>query len=420
MTNFESLKTRAENLASISTSIGVVCSYLAGFPDPALLREMLRATAADPARIAAEGEFIVAADRNLAGHLAAFTAAGLKLFGQNVESWSSRKSMIQSIDARQLHLVRCAYRAMALDALFSNAEGDKSVEFKRGETTADIQRQLESIEPKTMASPDRFTPIGTPTDDTQFLISGFLASRLGDSHFTENILALWRKMGGNVWRNEGARLRAFVDGDEAAFRGKATLGDLLRFAAFSAIDEPTTRKEQFTLYCNRTKLSESQTRVGEAFLVMHDELLKNNIPQATLELARMLSAIDRDDHYMHSFAKAVKLELFDKSDLVGYLVEMKKLGNDYDTFAFLGGLLLPLGSFDGTEIRPMAKSAGDTVTSVLYGYLFRDSTTEVPVPDAKELLTMYFAGEFQTNEHLQLLRDCNNAEELELLLHSTK
>lgn len=414
--NSTSPTARAERLASLSTSIAIVCTHMTGFVDHGLLKQMVKATSADPVRIHSEGHLILGADPNLAGHLATFASAGQKMFGQDTETWKRVSDQIQSADLRDLRLMRSAYRAICLDSLFSNAEGDKRVIIAQQEGLLELQRHLENLAKTSLDSPQRFTPIGTPTDDSQFLLSGLLASRMGDDQFASNILKLWRKMGSNIWRNEGARLRSFVEGRDAAFQGKPTLGDLLRFASFSAIADPETRRDQFSKFCAETMLAQSQTKVGDAFLAMHDYLLKDKLSLAKTELARLLSALDPADTYMRSFATAVKQELFGNRDLLGYLGKMQKLGRDYDTFAFLGGLLLPVGSFDATELRPLEKTAGDTVASVLYGYTLRNAAPDVHAPDAKELLSVYFAGEFQTNDNLREVRACQDIAEVQRLL----
>jgi hypothetical protein len=418
--NSTSPTARAERLASLSSSIAIVCTHLTGFSDHGLLRQMVKATSADPMRIHSEGDSILGADPNLAGHLATFAAAGQKMFGQDTDTWQRVSEWIQNADLRELQLMRSGYRAICLDSLFSNAEGDKRVIIGQREGLLALQSQLESLEKTPLDSPQRFTPIGTPTDDTQFFLSGLLASRMGDGQFANNILTLWRKMGSNVWRNEGARLRSFVEGNDAAFQGKATLGDLLRFAAFSAIADPETRKDQFSQFCAKTMPTESQTKVGCAFLAMHDYLLKDKLALAKRELASLRAALDPADTYMRSFATAVGQELFGNRDLLGYLVKMQKLGRDYDTFAFLGGLLLPVGSFDATELRPLERTAGDTVASIIYGYTFRNAAPDVPVPNAKELLTVYFAGEIETNDNLRQLRACQDAAEIRRLMNSRR
>lgn len=92
------------------------------------------------------------------------------------------------------------------------------------------------------------------------------------------------------------------------------------------------------------------------------------------------------------------------SSLAVAYCSMTDLGADYDTFAFLGGLLLPRDALQSTNIHPMLMLPGTTAISVLMAYAFRDNHPAGTEDPAKRISSIYFSGEYATNEFLTRLR----------------
>lgn len=193
------------------------------------------------------------------------------------------------------------------------------------------------------------------------------------------------------------------------------LGDLLRFAAFSAISDSERRKEQFSLFCEKAHLSPEQAQFGDVFLEMHSALLSNKIDEAKNIHSELTTMLSRDDDYMRYFMKTVYEELFEKQvrAVAGFMSKMKNLGRDYDTYAYLAGLLLPEGGYDSTDFRPMLPLVADNTLQLMFSYFFREVMPEVSLGGRDNVLANFYAGEFSARECLGNLRKSANHIELE-------
>jgi hypothetical protein len=414
--DFSSLSKR-KDLSALAGGISGVCHVMTGFPDPGLFDQMLMLSSVNPSRIALEGKNIECSDDYLAKHLAIFTKTALEYFGEDTKVWRHLLTHVEKGPRREAALVRMAYRAMMLDSMFCNAEGRKDLKIKPDETLRVVRIKLESLESETSVSAKRFTPLGMPTDDTQFMLSGIVCAITDPSHFAENILKMWSKMAEcGIWRNEGRRLRSLVRGNNMALRGKVTLGDILRFATFAALADETERYLQFSKYCQMTHLSEQQVEFGRTFIELHDAVLMNKRAEGKAKIKQLRRSLSNDDEYMRSFLQAVDQHVIDDRDLIGFVSSMQDIGSDYDTFAFLAGLLMPEGTLDATDVRPMANSFAKTVLNVLLAYIFRETMPAGFPPSGPEVLKHYFAGEIETRDQLRTLRACKDQAELSATL----
>ena len=409
-----------ESRKAVCTGMATAFCYATGFNDPGLISQIINYSSIDPREIRIRGTDVLCATQEDVDHVASFVEAASTLFPLSGEIWTQLVYTAYRSNSREVALIQSTYRAALLDALFAAVEGDEIFSIDQSDTFSDIVANVQKVEKRQASRPSRFTPIGMPTDDTQFLLSGLLCAAIDPDDFSKKIFSMWRNMGSSsLWRNSGKRLRSFIAGKPKALSGSVTLGDLLRFSAFSALTDEELRKSQFKLYCEESQLTAEQQNVGSYFLEAHSNVLTGNLDKAKFSLAAIERFLQPRHSYMSFFLNAVREELLGRENLVTFLAKMSEIGSDFDTFAFLGGLLLPRPALCSTDLPAMLQVPGTSVFSAILTYLFRNQQSSENGERTTEASRLFFHREFEATSYLQTLRSCKDADELKTVLRSS-
>lgn len=188
----------------------------------------------------------------------------------------------------------------------------------------------------------RWTPFGTHTDDTQFLVTGVRAGLAGpEEALTDALLGEWRTLGRyGGWRNIGKRTRGFLEtGDPSVFAGPPTLGDVLRgLAVFLACEvRGVDHLEGWREYARAVGLTPEQREAVAAFLLALSASLDGE-RAALLRAARLLPGHFPDKGGANLFDH-VRETLVERADPRAYAADLTAVGKDHDTYGFIAGLL---------------------------------------------------------------------------------
>lgn len=297
--------------------------------------------------------------------------------------------------ARARRLYGSLLRASAMDGWFAPFEGQKRPRFDALDSNKPLRDQL-AAKAAEQRQGARATPFGTHTDDTQFWMAGVMTA----SRTVPELLATWREFGQQqIWRNGGSRTAAFLAGNDHAFRGDVGAGDFLRGLSVFMLDPGAWRKN-WADAALRLNLTPEQNRAVLLFLESYEAHLDGDPNRAPLS---RLTAEGVLPGRMRALFATLDRSVVRDGDWRAYVGGFEKIGTDYDTYAFLGGL------FASDKTLPLAPlEAGPSfVRTYAAAAAFRAAGLRVTVPT--DFRWQSINAERERNEALALLRSGRSA-----------
>lgn len=233
-------------------------------------------------------------------------------------------------------MLRTFTEAVVLDAVLAPMEGESA--FDAALPTLRSNDEIIALAARLSASlphKNRRRAFGTPTDDTQYLTAGSIVRLLSYDDVGAGVVEQWQSFHQlGIWRGIGARLAAFLAGDERAFADRVFIGDALRWVSFLAAVGPEALEGYADIFAARVPMPDEGLSSLKTFARVQRAKAAGDLTEMREGIKTLAANLGASETRNGRFyLTALDTLATPNPDLVRFLSEAE--GNDYDTYGFL-------------------------------------------------------------------------------------